>query len=119
MEQSYKALQNENFQLREYVLNLQARLLENHSDFPPAPSHINLSSSTQPPAAGGNGSETSYGAEQQLRREMQQQRPPHVTAREDGARHDGISQLHAAATQAGAGSPYGTFGEKFKQESSD
>ena len=110
MEQSYKALQNENFQLREYILNLQSRLLENQSDFPPAPSHINLSSSNQPPT--GNASEASYAAEQQLRREMQQQRPlQHVTAREDAVRHDGISQLHAAATQAGAGSSYGMSGE--------
>lgn len=121
MEQSFKALQDENYQLREYILNLQARLLDNQTEFPPAPSNINLSAAA--PAAASNNS-----AEQQLRREMQQQqqqqRPPPppapqqqpppqpqqqqqpappppppapVVAREDASRHDGLSQLQAAA----------------------
>jgi hypothetical protein len=120
MEQSFKALQDENYQLREYILNLQARLLDNQTEFPPAPSNINLSAGT--PAAASNNS-----AEQQLRREMQQQQqqqppppptpqqppppqpqqqqqsapppPPRapVVAREDASRHDGLSQLQAAA----------------------
>jgi hypothetical protein len=101
MESSFKALQNENYQLREYILNLQARLLDNQTEFPPAPSHINLSAGA--PAQVSNAS-----AEQQLRREMQQQQqqqqqqhapppPAPVVAREDTSRHDGISQLQAAA----------------------
>ncbi|CAK3823345.1 transcription factor kapC [Lecanosticta acicola] len=119
MEHNYKALQNENYQLREYILNLQGRLLENQSDFPPAPSHINLSSGGPPHAA--VAAESSYGAEQQLRREMehrtdQPQLPPApVVAREDPARHDGLNQLQVAAAQEGRPqqhqSPYGLGGE--------
>ncbi|KAI7639497.1 hypothetical protein KC319_g14382, partial [Hortaea werneckii] len=37
MEQNFRSLQNENYQLREYILNLQSRLLETQSDIPPAP----------------------------------------------------------------------------------
>lgn len=99
---------------REYILNLQGRLLENQSDFPPAPSHINLSSGAPPPAAAA--AESSYGAEQQLRREMDQRQPPPapVVAREDG-RNDGMSQLQAAAAQESRPqqhqSPYGLGGQ--------
>lgn len=111
LEQNFKALQNENYQLREYILNLQSRLLENQSDFPPAPSHINLHAVPHPSGPGGDGS---YAAEQQLRREMEQRhemeqnhdleqrRPPPapVVAGEDPIlQHDGISQLQAAAAQ--------------------
>lgn len=117
---NYKALQNENYQLREYILNLQSRLLENQSDFPPAPSHINLHAVPHAPGAGADGT---YSAEQQLRREMEQRhemeqhhdleqrRPPPapVVAGEDPVHHDGISQLQAAAAQERAypgGDPY-------------
>lgn len=50
MESSYRSLQNENYQLREYILNLQSRLLENQSDIPPPPLHVNLQG-TAPPAS--------------------------------------------------------------------
>ena len=39
---SYKAVQAENYQLRDYIINLQSRLIESQGDFPPAPSNINL-----------------------------------------------------------------------------
>ena len=97
MEQNYRALQNENYQLREYIL------LETQSDYPPAPSHINLSSSATAAAASGAG-EPSSSAEQQLSREMQQQQPP---AREAPRQEGGyVGQLHAAAAQAGNGRPH-------------
>ena len=104
MESNFRALQNENYQLREYILNLQSRLLENQSDFPPAPSHINLPSASQqshPPAS----ADSASAVEQQLRREMQHQG------------HDGMSQLQAAAAAASEAqaqpreSPYGLGGE--------
>jgi hypothetical protein len=116
MEASFKAVQDENYQLREYILNLQARLLDNQTEFPPAPSNINLSAAA--PAASSTNS-----AEQQLRREMQQQQqqqsqpqpqqqqqqslqpppPAPVVAREDASRHDGLSQLQAAAAASVGG----------------
>lgn len=87
MEQNFRALQNENYQLREYILNLQSRLLENQSDFPPAPSHVNLPSDAHRPSR--DTADSSSAVEQQLRREIQHQ-----------AQHDGMSQLQAAAAQA-------------------
>jgi hypothetical protein len=39
----YKALQTENYSLRDYIINLQSRLLENQSEIPPAPANIDLS----------------------------------------------------------------------------
>lgn len=98
MEQNFRALQNENYQLREYILNLQSRLLENQSEFPPAPSHVNL------PSASHGGADSSTAVEQQLRREIQHSQAP------GASQHDGISQLQAAAAQADARSgepPYG------------
>ena len=96
MEQNFRALQNENYQLREYILNLQSRLLENQSEFPPAPSHINL------PSGSHAGADSASAVEQQLRREIQHSQTP--------GQHDGLSQLQAAAAQADARSgepPYG------------
>jgi len=112
MESNYKLLQNENYQLREYILNLQSRLLENQSDFPPAPSHINLSSSGPTHSSE---AESSYGPEHQIRREMNERmlQKIGVVAREDPAR-DGISQLQAAAAQEERqpqSSPYGLGGQ--------
>ncbi|KAK4547721.1 hypothetical protein LTR36_000679 [Oleoguttula mirabilis] len=113
MEQNYRSLQNENYQLREYILNLQSRLLETQSDIPPAPSHVNLNSSSAPPAASSSGAPgPANTADQNLRRDMvQHAHPPEQRPHE----HDAISQLQAAAAQADAvqplhQSPYGLGG---------
>ena len=116
MEQNFRALQNENYQLREYILNLQSRLLENQSDFPPAPSHINLPSGGHSASSGTTDSSTAV--EQQLRREIQQQQ--HQAPQSSAAmQHDGMSQLQAAAAQAADArtqeSPYG-LGSKYTSE---
>lgn len=112
MEQNYRALQNENYQLREYILNLQSRLLETQSDFPPAPSHVNLSSSrsTAAPSAS-NAPEAASAVDHSMRRELPQQHAPHEQRTQDPQR-DAIAQLQAAAAQAEAvhpqhESPYG------------
>ncbi|WPH03048.1 Hypothetical protein R9X50_00592200 [Acrodontium crateriforme] len=89
MEQNHRALQNENFQLREYILNLQSRLLETQSDYPPAPSHINLASSS----GAASGSQTSNNPE--TRREA-----PQPAAGNHEHPHDAMRQLQAAAAQA-------------------
>jgi hypothetical protein len=39
----YKTLQTENYQLRDYIINLQSRLLEAQGEFPPAPAGVDLS----------------------------------------------------------------------------
>lgn len=115
MEGNFRVLQNENYQLREYILNLQSRLLETQSDYPPAPSHINLSSSAAATAASASGASST--AEQQLRREMQQQRP---SAEPPRTNEGYMRELQAAAAQAGDArpqheSPYGLGADYHKR----
>jgi len=40
---NYETIQKENFQLRQYIITLQARLLESHTELPPPPESIDLS----------------------------------------------------------------------------
>lgn len=49
MEQTFKAMQSENFALREYVIHLQSRLLDLQVEFPQPPPNINLSQPAAPP----------------------------------------------------------------------
>ncbi|THC99176.1 hypothetical protein EYZ11_001351 [Aspergillus tanneri] len=43
MSDGYKALQTENYQLREYIINLQSRLLDSQGEVPELPGNIDLS----------------------------------------------------------------------------
>ena len=50
MEKAYKGLQSENYALRDYVITLQARLLDATGDFPPPPPNVNINApNTQQP----------------------------------------------------------------------
>lgn len=40
---SYENIQQENFKLRQYIITLQARLLESHTELPPPPESVDLS----------------------------------------------------------------------------
>ncbi len=51
MEHNYKLIQNDNYALREYVIQLQSRLLDLRQDLPPAPPNINLSHQPDPHAS--------------------------------------------------------------------
>ena len=42
MENNYKAMQTENYTLREYVINLQSRLLDAQGEFPQPPPNLIL-----------------------------------------------------------------------------
>ncbi|KAL8790475.1 MAG: hypothetical protein Q9213_000627 [Squamulea squamosa] len=42
LSESYKTLQAENYQLRDYIISLQSRLIESHGEFPQPPSNIEL-----------------------------------------------------------------------------
>lgn len=42
LELSYETIQKENFQLRQYIITLQARLLESHTELPPPPESVDL-----------------------------------------------------------------------------
>jgi len=109
MEHNFKAMQNENYQLREYILNLQSRLLETQSDYPPAPapsSQVNVASSS---GTASHAPEPPGAIDQRLRRDM------HPPPDPNQAQHDAISQLRAAAAHADAPqhqSPYG-LGEEY------
>lgn len=111
METNYRTLQNENYQLREYILNLQSRLLENQSDFPPAPSQSTAAirapeaSTTSP-----SGRPEPRDQDHRLRSELEEHSrnvPPAPLApimeppRAEPPRHDGMSHLQAAAARAG------------------
>lgn len=51
MEQTFKAMQSENYALREYVIHLQSRLLDTQGEFPQPPPNVNLSQPAAPPPA--------------------------------------------------------------------
>ena len=44
LNESYRAIQAENYTLREYIISLQGRLLDLKGEFPPPPAHIDLQS---------------------------------------------------------------------------
>lgn len=44
-------MQAENYQLRDYIINLQSRLLESQGSYPDPPASIDLSRNAQPPPA--------------------------------------------------------------------
>ncbi|KAI4202245.1 MAG: hypothetical protein LQ348_001537 [Seirophora lacunosa] len=44
---SFKVLQNENYQLRDYIINLQSRLIESQGEVPQPPSNIDISPQRQ------------------------------------------------------------------------
>ncbi|KAI9848587.1 MAG: hypothetical protein M1837_007256 [Sclerophora amabilis] len=49
LEENYKAIQAENYQLRDYIINLQSRLIESGREAPPLPSNIDLHHPQQAP----------------------------------------------------------------------
>ena len=56
LNENYKAIQAENYQLRDYIINLQSRLIESQGDFPQPPPNIdglhpgNAAQQAQPPS---------------------------------------------------------------------
>ncbi|KAK4553537.1 hypothetical protein LTR86_009333 [Recurvomyces mirabilis] len=119
MESNYRSLQNENYQLREYILSLQSRLLESSSDIPPAPAQVSLqptgpSTSASTRSQQPETSEHGYSADAS----RESAHPPSAAApqRRDEPMQDAmsLSHLQAAAAQAEAASrpqqhesPYG------------
>lgn len=51
MEQQYKAMQSENYALREYVIHLQSRLMDVQGEIPQPPPNVNLQQPPLPPPA--------------------------------------------------------------------
>ncbi|KAI9731084.1 MAG: hypothetical protein M1818_007941 [Claussenomyces sp. TS43310] len=50
LEDSYKAIQTENYSLREYIIHLQSRLIEDHGEYPQPPANISLNHPRDPVA---------------------------------------------------------------------
>jgi hypothetical protein len=49
LEDNYKAIQTENYSLREYIIHLQSRLIESHGEFPQPPANVNLNHPREDP----------------------------------------------------------------------
>ncbi|KAH8587566.1 hypothetical protein B0O99DRAFT_394739 [Bisporella sp. PMI_857] len=47
LEENYKQIQAENYSLREYIIHLQSRLIDNQQEFPEPPPNVNLSNPQQ------------------------------------------------------------------------
>jgi len=78
LNENYKAVQAENYQLRDYIINLQSRLIESQGEFPQPPSNIDL---PHPRSS-----------------EHMQQQPPPAPSQAMGP--SAVSQLQASAAQA-------------------
>lgn len=82
----YKNLQTENYQLRDYIINLQSRLLETQGEIPPAPANIDLSRPHGEPSS-------------QQQGEQQQSSSAGLSEREIGELRMAAAQAAAAARQ--------------------
>ncbi|PNS17172.1 hypothetical protein CAC42_7226 [Sphaceloma murrayae] len=94
MEEDFKALQHENYQLREYILALQTRILDSANELPPPPPRIHLVH----PADAQRHQQQQAALAQQRQQEAQQQ--AQVSTQEGPMEHDHTSP--AAATDAQA-----------------
>jgi len=114
MEHNFKALQNENYQLREYILNLQSRLLETQSDYPPAPLQANLAPSSTP-ATGSRTADPQSAIDSRLRRDMPPPPPDQSPTQQASHRRlqQAVATAHADPPQHQP--PYG-LGEDYPQK---
>ncbi|KAJ8107295.1 hypothetical protein OPT61_g8967 [Boeremia exigua] len=95
----YKNLQTENYQLRDYIINLQSRLLETQGEVPPAPAGVDLSNRPHAELPSLNPSL------QQHQQADQQQQPQHqspVSGNNGGLSERQIGELQMAAQAAAA-----------------
>ncbi|OTB06377.1 hypothetical protein M426DRAFT_72402 [Hypoxylon sp. CI-4A] len=63
MEHSFKAIQNDNYALREYVIQLQSRLLDLQVELPQPPPNVNIAPPTPAASANARGAHTNTTAE--------------------------------------------------------
>ncbi|KAF1959667.1 hypothetical protein CC80DRAFT_489778 [Byssothecium circinans] len=91
----YKTLQTENYQLRDYIINLQSRLLETQGEIPPAPAGVDLS-------------RNQHGEPSTLNHTNQQPQPEQAQAQQQSQSNNGglserqIGELQMAAQAAAA-----------------
>lgn len=99
----YKTLQNENYQLRDYIINLQSRLLETQGEIPPAPAGVDLSRSH-----GEHPNPLIQAPQQPQPEQPQQQSSP---SNNGGLSERQIGELQMAA-QAAAAAQHGEYADK-------
>ncbi|KAL1610221.1 hypothetical protein SLS60_001886 [Paraconiothyrium brasiliense] len=94
----YKTLQTENYQLRDYIINLQSRLLETQGEVPPAPAGVDLSRHGEAPNPNLNQASTQPQPDQQV----QPQQNPNNNSNNGGLSDRQIGELQMAAQAAAA-----------------
>jgi hypothetical protein len=104
----YKTLQTENYQLRDYIINLQSRLLETQGEIPPAPAGVDLNRPHGEPSG------MPQNPQQQHQQQPEQQQPQHhspINNSNGGLSERQIGELQMAA-QAAAAAQHGPSSEK-------
>lgn len=96
----YKNLQTENYQLRDYIINLQSRLLETQGEVPPAPAGVDLSNRPHAELPSLNPGLQQAHHQQQSEQQPQQQSPGSGNA--GGLSERQIGELQMAAQAAAA-----------------
>ncbi|KAG9206927.1 hypothetical protein G6514_000217 [Epicoccum nigrum] len=107
----YKGLQTENYQLRDYIINLQSRLLETQGEVPPAPAGVDLSNRPHPelPSLNPNLQQPQQHQSQPEQQQAPQESP--VSSNNGGLSERQIGELQMAA-QAAAAAQNGSNGGK-------
>ncbi|KAH8732347.1 hypothetical protein GQ44DRAFT_178203 [Phaeosphaeriaceae sp. PMI808] len=113
----YKTLQTENYQLRDYIINLQSRLLETQGEIPPAPAGVDLNRPHGEPSS----INQAQPQPPQLQQQSEQQPQPHQSPNSNsngGLSERQIGELQMAA-QAAAAAQHGPSVGHGKHPSSD
>ncbi|KAF3007401.1 hypothetical protein E8E13_002228 [Curvularia kusanoi] len=100
----YKNLQTENYQLRDYIINLQSRLLETQGEVPPAPAGVDLSNRPHAELPSLNPNLQQPQQHQQQSEQQQQQAPQQSpsSSNNGGLSERQIGELQMAARAAAA-----------------
>lgn len=97
----YKNLQTENYQLRDYIINLQSRLLETQGEVPPAPAGVDLSNRPHAELPTLNPNLQQQQHQQQSEQQHAQQQSP-SSSNNGGLSERQIGELQMAAQAAAA-----------------
>jgi hypothetical protein len=92
----YKGLQTENYQLRDYIINLQSRLLETQGEIPPAPAGVDLTRNHTEPST------LAHQTPQQAQPEQPQAQQQSPAQNNGGLSERQIGELQMAAQAAAA-----------------
>lgn len=108
----YKTLQTENYQLRDYIINLQSRLLETQGEIPPAPAGVDLTRNHGEPSS------LSQAPQPQPEQPQQQPPPPQQQSPNGNNNNGGLSERQIGelqmAAQAAAAAQHGPSAENGK-----